>query len=81
MCSIITSDSMLDFLIYSYFGITFENDSKEILKAAAKRGYNDATMRGALVFKKKFDKDVDDSKYISKYNKCKKKACSNTICC
>lgn len=73
MCDLVATNSMLDFLIYSYFGITFKNDSKEILKAAAKRGYNDATMRGALVFKKKFNKNIDDSKYISEYNKCEKK--------
>lgn len=73
MCNISITDSALNFLVFSYFGITFENDRKEIIEAAAKKGYNDATMRGALVFKKKFDKNDDDSKYISEYKRCEKK--------
>lgn len=69
MCNSIVVDSMLDFLIYSYFAITFEDEDTEIIDAAAKRAYNDATMRGALVFKKSFDKNYDNSEYISEYNK------------
>lgn len=72
MCNLSVQDSVIDFLIYSYFGVTFENDKKEIISVAAKRGYNDATMRGALVFKKNFDKNVDASKYTSAYKKFEK---------
>ncbi len=51
----------LEFLLYSYFGVTFKHceDESEIEKCAAAKAYNDATMRAALVTK---DKAIEDEK-------------------
>ena len=50
----------LEFLMYSYFGVTFKHcdgELSEIEKCAAAKAYNDATMRAALVTK---DKTLED---------------------
>lgn len=48
----------IDFLLYSYFGVTTESEWKMCVKAAIVKAYNDATMEGAyntLIPKKNID--------------------------
>ena len=35
----------LNFLLYSYFGVTSDSDENELLRAAASRAYQDAASR------------------------------------
>ena len=37
----------IDFLLYSYFGVTTESEWKKCVEAAIMKAYNDATMQGA----------------------------------
>ena len=58
----------LDFLMFSYFGITFSDEPEKILFAAVKKAYIDATMRAALVLKRKFEKcDTMQEQYDKAY--------------
>lgn len=61
----------LDFMMYSYFGVTFSDSEKDILYAAARKAYQDATMRSALVMKKSFQKGEEEAQatYLKLYKK------------
>lgn len=48
----------LNFLLYSYFGVTSDSDENELLRAAASRAYQDAASR-VLVLSVSDDEKTD----------------------
>lgn len=64
------SKETMDFLLFSYFGITMESKYDEVLKAVIQKAYSDATQQGAYnALFEKDDKNASDNTTKAK-NQC-----------
>lgn len=69
-------ENAINFLLYSYLGITLKDDKDNKIKAAIIKAYGDATMQGAYntYFNKSLISEPELSKLKSKSNKARRKS-------